>query len=88
MTCVYCEPKSRMIMREGVEVVTSVGAGEFGVRVRGRIVRAIDRDEVTLSGKAALKMLANFLRRRRLRRTSAQNYPESYDQQGFHLEML
>lgn len=88
MTWVYCEPKSRIRMRECAEIVTSVGAGEFGVRARRRIVRAIDRDEVALSGKASLKMLANFLRRRHVCRATGQEKRNCEGPEGFHLEML
>jgi hypothetical protein len=43
---------------------------------------------LTVLGKVSLKLIVNFLRRRRVSRTTGQGKGDGCGQQGFHLEML
>ena len=74
MTCVYCEPKSRMRIFEcadGAEVFTLRMSLRHAVLCRGIAGRPLDRTERSLAGDAALKLPSYFFRAALFDRVSA-----------------
>ena len=55
---------------------------------RSRILGIVERDEMALAGKTALKMLANVLAGGRILRASAEDAGKNEDREGLHREML
>jgi hypothetical protein len=55
---------------------------------RSRILGIVERDEMALAGKTALKMLANVLDGGRILRASAEDAGKNEDREGLHREML
>jgi hypothetical protein len=53
-----------------------------------RILGIAERDEMALTGKTMLKMLANVLARGRILRASAEEAAMNEEREGFHREML
>ena len=96
MTCVYCEPKSRIRIFEcanGATVFTALRMSLRHAVLAGRIFgRPLDRAERSLPGYAALKLPLYFLRAALFQRISAaaRAHPgkDEQNRHAFHLLIL
>jgi hypothetical protein len=96
MTCVYCEPKSRMRIFEcanGATVFTALGMSFGHAMLACRIIgRSLDRADGSLPRYTALKLPLYFLRAALFERISAaardQPCDHEQDRYAFHLLIL